>query len=196
MRGAAALLVLSSLAWAQSPEQLSRARTHFEAGRALYNLGNYTDAIREFSAGYSLVPKPQFLVNLGQAYRKAGNLPRAKEMFQKFLRDAPANDPDRKQVRGILDEIDDQILDEPVPRPVPPPAPPPGGSSQPPAPLVVAAPAPPVARKSFMARHWWIVPVSAVVVAGVSVGVYFALKPPDPVSCEGASLGCIDAPPR
>jgi hypothetical protein len=134
-------------------------------------------------------------VNLGQAYRKAGNLPRAKEMFEKFLRDAPPNDPDRKQVRGILDEIDDQMLDQPV-RPPPAPAPPPVVSPAPIAPRGVVALAPPVRRRSFMARHWWIVPVSAVVVAGVSVGVYFALKPPDPVSCEAASFGCIEAPPR
>jgi hypothetical protein len=41
-----------------------------------------------------------------------------------------------------------------------------------------------------MQRHWWIIPVSAVVVAGVAVGLYFGLRPADcPTS---ASLGCID----
>jgi hypothetical protein len=46
---------------------------------------------------------------------------------------------------------------------------------------------PPARKKPFVARHWWIFPVGAVVVAGVAVGLYFGLKPAD---CS-ATLGCI-----
>ena len=60
----------------------SRARAHYEVGLGMYHLGNYRDAIREFSAGYELSPRPQFLINLGQAYRKLGELDKAREMFQ------------------------------------------------------------------------------------------------------------------
>jgi tetratricopeptide (TPR) repeat protein len=186
MKWAGIVLLLHSAAWAQSSDEIARARTHYEAGRGLYNLGNYADAIREFSAGYALVPRPQFLVNLGQAYRKQGDLPRAREMFQKFLAKAPANDPDRPQIRALLDEIDDQLLEQPPPSRAQP-------SAQPW--IAVSAVPPEKPKKSFMARHWWIIPVSAIVVTGVAVGLYFGLRP-SPVSCQDASLGCLEAPPR
>src|SRR5262245_45858671 len=85
-------------AHAEGGDALARARSHFEAGRALYSLGNYTDAIREFSAGYELVGKPQFLLNLGQCYRKQNQLQRARQMYQKYLSQAPSSDPERPQV--------------------------------------------------------------------------------------------------
>jgi len=200
------LLLLTGAALAQradpAAESVARAKTHFEAGRALYNLGNYSDAIREFSAGYALVPRPQFLLNLGQAYRRQDDLPHAREMFKRFLADAPARDPDRRQAQLILDEIEDTLLEQPRQ-----PAPPErriadpyvgiGPSPTPAAVSLVASPLPPEKpRKSFMARHWWIIPVSAVLVAGASVGLYYAIKPADPVGCEQASLGCLEVMTR
>lgn len=199
VRGLAkAILVLAlafgSFARADNADAVARARTHFEAGRALYNLGNYTDAIREFSAGYQLAPRPQFLVNLGQAYRKLGKLEQAREMYRRFLKEAPPDDPDRAQVQQLL-----QILDGELARRAPPPPPPA------PAPVPVAAPTPssshaapaaaltataPPARKSFLRRNWWIFPVGAVVVTGLIVGIYFAARPSG-VDCSSATLGCI-----
>jgi tetratricopeptide (TPR) repeat protein len=196
----ALVLGLCGVAAAQSPAEINRARQHFEAGRALYNLGNYTDAIREFSAGYQLVPRPQFLLNLGQAYRKQNDLTHAREMFRKFLAAAPPNDPDRGQARVILDEIEDALIEQ-APR-VTQPAPPERGLADPYAnvpsrPSLVVTAAPEVPRKkSFMSRHWWIIPVSTVLVVGMSVGIYFAIKPDDPVSCDQASLGCLSVMPR
>ena len=92
-------------------DPVTRARTHFEAGRALYQLGNYNEALREFAAGYQLAPRPQFLLNLGQCYRKLDDLPNAREMYQRYLHDAPASDPERPQAQQILAEIDKQIAD-------------------------------------------------------------------------------------
>jgi len=209
-----ALVTSASAGWAQSGDAVARARTHFQAGRALYDLGNYTDAIREFSAGYQLVPKPQFLINLGQSYRKLGDLERARDMYKRFLSDAPPDDPDRGQAKVVLADVERQIALQP-PKPIsetksPPPPPAPGstpGSTEPrttaqpattpqPAPSSVALTTSPTTdqsqKKSFARRHWWIFPVTAVVLAGAAVGIYFGVRPAPQVGCGDASLGCID----
>lgn len=195
-------------AWAQSGDAVARARTHFQAGRALYDLGNYTDAIREFSAGYQLVPKPQFLINLGQSYRKLGDLERARDMYKRFLADAPPDDPDRGQAKVVLADVERQIAMQP-PKPLPeskspPPPPAPGTTTEPHTPAAKPAPAPAPSsvatttttpapeKKSFARRHWWIFPVGAVVLAGAAVGIYFGVRPAPQVGCGDASLGCID----
>jgi tetratricopeptide (TPR) repeat protein len=178
----------TSRAHAETGDAMLRARTHFEAGRALYNLGNYTDAIREFSAGYQLVPRPQFLVNLGQAYRKLNDLELARDMYKKYLNEAPPNDPDREQVRQIVADLDLQIAALP-PRPAPVPVVKP--TAAPTEAVLVVSEAPPK-KKSFIQKHWWIIPVAAVVVGGVAVGVYFGTRPSGQVDCSAATLGCID----
>jgi tetratricopeptide (TPR) repeat protein len=185
-------LCVSGVARADNPppsaDAVARARTHFEAGRALYNLGNYNDAIREFSAGYYMVPKPQFLVNLGQCYRKLNNLVKAREMYNKFLAEAPADDPDRDQAKQILTDLDAQIAAAP-----PPPEPAPTAQPAPQA-AAVTSEAPP--RKSWIKRNWWIIPVGAVVVGvGLGVGLGLGLQPKQ-VDCGAASLGCIDTMAR
>jgi hypothetical protein len=53
---AALLIALAWAAPASADDAKDRALTHFRAGEALYKLGNYTDAIREFAAGYELAP--------------------------------------------------------------------------------------------------------------------------------------------
>jgi tetratricopeptide (TPR) repeat protein len=181
------LFALASTAQAQSADALVKAREHYRAGRALYHLGNYAEAIREFQAGYELVPKPQFLIDGGQGYRKLGELARAQAMYQKFLATAPADDPDRAYVNKLLAEVEAAIASEPpVIAPAPSAAPPVAAPQV--APLAVAAPRP----RAFAVRHWWIFPVGAVVLAGVATGIYFAVRPS---SC-GAGLGCIDFPGR
>lgn len=202
----AVVALLAGAARAQTADDtLSRARAHFEAGRALYQLGNYTEAVREFSAGYQLVPRPQFLLNLGQCYRKLDDLPKARDMYRRYLHEAAANDPERPQAQQILDEIERRLA---APKPAPPPpaapapaptvAPSPAAPAPAPAPAassahspaaMVVASAPPPEKKPFIKRNWWIIPVGAVVVGvGVGLGVYYGTRPADP--CSGANLGC------
>jgi tetratricopeptide (TPR) repeat protein len=161
----------------------SRARAHFEAGRALYSLGSYTDAVREFTAGYQLVPNPTFLINLAQAYRKLDDLPKARAMFEKFLAEAPTDDPYRPQSEQLLKQIGPA---PPSPAPLPEPA---ARLTPPPTPDRSAPPPPP---RRFLRRHWWIIPVSIAAAAGLAVGIYFAARPSDP--CGPATLGCLAAP--
>src|SRR5688572_28151474 len=46
-----------------------RARAHFKAGSALLAVGDYDKAIASYLEAYELLPLPDFLFNLGQAYR-------------------------------------------------------------------------------------------------------------------------------
>lgn len=199
--GSAAYAAAGGVAHAAGDDAVSRARTHFEAGRALYNLGNYQDAIREFSAGYQLAPRPQFLLNLGQAYRKLGQLEKARDLYKRFLTDAPPDDPDRGQVQQILIDLEGELARQPPPAltPIPELRSTPAAlaaTPTPPAPaatLTVHAEPPP--RKSFLRRNWWIFPVGAVVLAGAAVGIYFAVRPSNQLDCSGATLGCVHTMP-
>jgi tetratricopeptide (TPR) repeat protein len=170
-----ALTLLAGQARAQSPspsateDALQRAHTHFEAGRALYKLGNFKEAAREFASGYELAPRPGFLLNLGQCYIAMHDLRKAREMYQRWLNDAPENDPERKQAEDILREIERKLegthTDEtPAPAPL-----------ITPAPTTLHAEAP--ARRPWLKRHWWVIPVSLVVAGtAVGVGVYFGTR--------------------
>jgi tetratricopeptide (TPR) repeat protein len=174
---------------AESPETLQQAKTHFEAGRALYQLGRYDDAVREFTAGHQLVPRPQFLLNLGQCYRKLDDLEAARDMYRRFLAEVAVDDPQRPEAEEVLQVIERGLANgEGHPHRVEPIASPgtEGGSA---ALLAVHHDAP---RKSFLRRNWWIIPTSAVVVGvAVGLGVYYGTRP----SCSNDSLGCFTLEP-
>ncbi len=181
----------------ESPELVARAKTHFRAGKTFYDLGQYDEAIREFAAGYAMVPKPEFLLNLGQAYRRNRESAKATEMFERYLEQTPPNAPERAQVKDMLAEL--RAERAATPKPAPPRD----------APLVTApsmvpntlqtpeAPTEAVAAPPSATRHLaWALPVAAVVIAGAVVGVWAATRPaPDP--CAGAAgLGCLDLRPK
>jgi tetratricopeptide (TPR) repeat protein len=91
---------------------LAEARIHFEAGTDHYAAGRYDEAIRRFQAGYALVPRPNFLVNIGQSYRKLGNLVRAKEAYVAYVRALPEKSALRDQALQVLAEIEVQLQDQ------------------------------------------------------------------------------------
>lgn len=90
------VVVAAANARAQTPEQLERARTFFDAGAQAYSNANYKDAARSFEQAYALAPRPQLLFSLAQAERKeglstsdAGYLRRAVEHYKKYLDQVP-----------------------------------------------------------------------------------------------------------
>jgi len=155
---------------------LERARAHYEAGRALYGLGNFDDALREFTSGYQLSHKPLFLLNLGQAYRKLNKLEKARDTYEKFLREAAPDDGYRAEAQRLLADVRQQLLVQPVP---PPPI------------LVMPAVVTPtvVAVHKPNRRLWWILPATVVVGVGLGVGLYFGLRPQ--LDCGSVGLGCV-----
>jgi hypothetical protein len=209
-------LVLLLASAAPSPDDLARAKVHFQAGKTHYDLGNYSEAIREFAAGYALAPRPDFLINLGQAYRAAGDRRTALDMFERYLEKAPPNAPLRRQVQGLISDLRAELAKETPPEPAAP-AEPPRKSEEPaaatsapatapatasaPAETTSAAPAaavqatPPEAVTEEPRRVSplvWALPVGAAVVLGLAVGLGVGLSQ-HPVSCSGAGgLGCVD----
>jgi tetratricopeptide (TPR) repeat protein len=181
--GVALLVLVAALPARADDDRETRARAHYEVGLGMYHLGNYRDAVREFSAGYELAPRPEFLINLGQAYRKLHDFDRAREMFKRYLATSDAQAPDRKQVLQLLDEVEHA---QPVA---------PAAIAESPAPAaLVAAPGPPP-HKSALKRFWWTIPVGAVLV-GTALGLtlYFTL-PPSQVACKSATIACVDVRP-
>src|SRR2546430_3921986 len=70
-----------------------RARGHYEIGLGLYRLGDYHGALKEFAAGYELAHKPGFLLNLGQTYRKLGELREARDLHRQLPAEVRGDDP-------------------------------------------------------------------------------------------------------
>jgi tetratricopeptide (TPR) repeat protein len=142
---AALLAATAALARADGNDVEGRARSHFEIARGLYNLGNYSEAVKEFAAGYDLSKKPEFLVDLAQCYRKLGELAKAREVFEQYLNSVPATAPDHRAVEDVVREIDRRLADRPDG------ATPNGGAPAPatqrPSPPAVAAAAPPSAGR-------------------------------------------------
>jgi tetratricopeptide (TPR) repeat protein len=182
---AAALGICAPAGGAPVDPDAERARSHFEAGQALYELGRYDEAVREFSASYTLSHHAALILNIGSCYRKLGDLSAARDVFKKFLAEAPPRDPYRPQVESILREIDATLAAR-APAPPPAPAPAPVTVTAPPAQVATAPP-----RRSFARRHWWIFPVVGAVAVGAAVGIYFGVRGASSPDCGSATLGCL-----
>jgi tetratricopeptide (TPR) repeat protein len=199
VRLAIALLLVTATARADGDDKLARA--HFLAGRALYDAGSYQDAVREFWAGYKASPLPQFLVNLGQAYRKLDDLPHARAMYARFLKEAPADAPERPQVQKLLERVDGEISARAAPpvdtetsasvKAQPSPAPIAQRAPPSPAPLLVVERPAEKPTKTKWQRYWWLVPVGGVVVAGVVVGLAVGLTSSSRIGCGDDTIGCL-----
>jgi tetratricopeptide (TPR) repeat protein len=187
LAGVTLCLALAGAATADEPDDaVAIAHRHFEQARSLYDGGDFAGAVREFSAGYDLAPRAEFLLNLGQTYRKLGDLPRARAFYEKYLAATPETEPRRQQVKEIIAEITSDMT-----RLDPTAAPPPHATA--PAAVaatVVATPAAPPEPVHHRSKLWWLVPVALVVLAGAAVGIYFAAAPRS--YCGGGAIACLD----
>jgi tetratricopeptide (TPR) repeat protein len=174
------LLVLAAHAAADSASE-ERSRAHFEAGDGLYKVGNYRDAIREFAAGYALSPRPAFLINMAQSHRKLGELPKARELLQRFLAEAPPDDPTRERVTGLIGELDKAIAEAPPPPTAPTPV-----VVAPPPPAIVVEPLPPPRPVWKKPALWVGLAVAIVVAAGAAVAIVYLTQPRDPSPTGGS----------
>jgi tetratricopeptide (TPR) repeat protein len=87
-----------------SPQQKNAAKAHFQQGKAFYEAGAWDDAIREYQRAYDLVPLPDLMFNIGQAWRMKGDKPKALEAYQKYLDrlpDGPLADEARNHVASL-----------------------------------------------------------------------------------------------
>jgi tetratricopeptide (TPR) repeat protein len=95
------------------------AHARLENGIALYRRGAIDDAIVEFTAAYAISPTPAILFDLGQAYRKKGELAMAITAYRGYL-DARPLAPDAPSVRAQVALLEEQLRrDTPPPPPRP-----------------------------------------------------------------------------
>lgn len=124
------MLLGSRLCWAETAEE------HDEEGARLYVQKQYESALREFRAAHRIDPKPRYLFNIGQCYRRLGLGPEAVEFFHRYLALEKNPDPtisaelyvyieqiessqdqhDKKQNKADIPEppprlVDDEIVD-------------------------------------------------------------------------------------
>jgi len=203
----AAVVALSLFAAAAvaraEPDPTAQAREHYEAGRALFKIGDYREAMREFALGYELSPKPEFLINVGHCHRRLGQLEQARDQYQRFLRDAPPDHKRRKEVEQLVAEVEHELEARNAKAP---PAPAVGNPARAPAvaaPPTVPAPAaaapaavtltaaPPPPKKSFIRRHWWIIPAATLAAAGLAVGLGVGLTRNGNNPCSDPSIVCV-----
>src|SRR3954468_19174813 len=80
------VLTLSAGARAEDPQ---RAKELFQEGTTYFDLGQFDKAIETWQLGYRAKPDPSFLYNIAQAYRLAGDAPKAIFFYKGFLRNSP-----------------------------------------------------------------------------------------------------------
>jgi tetratricopeptide (TPR) repeat protein len=74
-----------------APPKADQAKAHHEAATHKFDLGQFDDAVKEWSQAYELDAKPEFLYNIGNAYRRKGeiegsvaDLKRAQHFYRRF----------------------------------------------------------------------------------------------------------------
>ncbi|MGZ3408047.1 MAG: tetratricopeptide repeat protein, partial [Polyangia bacterium] len=156
-----------------TPSQEELARSHFVAGEEEYARGRWREALHEFQLGYALSPRPEFLINFAQVYRKLGDYDAAARECQRYLATAPPSEL-AAQAERLYEQIKEEQAKTPPPKPVAPAIAPAAPTIAPGTPALVASPPPPPPRKKSRA---WIAPVvvAGVLVVGgaVAIGVIF-----------------------
>jgi len=104
------LLLLATLAFSVVPAQAQpetrlQAKERCEKAARLYDLGRYGEAIQEYEAAYLLVPDPNLLYNIGQAYRLWDKPEEAVRSYKNYLRNRE-NAPNRAEVEKRIVELE------------------------------------------------------------------------------------------
>src|SRR5262245_28015839 len=110
MRGARSHLLLLWIAGLCLVPRLAladaaQARTHFDRGRAFFEVNDFRNAIVEFKAAHVERPDPAFLYNIAECHRRLGEASEALAFYRRFLATAPAGDKTRAVVEQRVAEL-------------------------------------------------------------------------------------------
>jgi outer membrane protein assembly factor BamD (BamD/ComL family) len=85
-------------------DDLSEARDHYRKGIRAYELGQFDEAIREFSDAYRIKDDPVILFNIAQAHRLAGHSADALRTYRMYLMKVPSA-TNRPEVERLIAEL-------------------------------------------------------------------------------------------
>ncbi len=200
---AVARATVPAAARAETPSQEELARSHFVAGEEEYARGRWREALHEFELGYALSPRPEFLINFAQVYRKLGDFDAAERECERYLATAPPPEL-AQQAERLLLQIRDERKHAPPATPSPPPVASSPSSTVPPQTKIVQTHNEIVRTQNQIVqthneapqprRRRWVVPVVVgsvlVVGAAVTLGLVFGLDKRD--TFKPAPLGTVD----
>jgi tetratricopeptide (TPR) repeat protein len=176
-----------------------RARAHFTAGNAFYEVGEYARAVAEYETAYREKPLPELIFDVAQAQRKMGQIEKALASYERYVEVDPdgrvadearvaigllRRDIEVRQGGGAVapaPSTESQVLAPVTPSPPRQPRVVPATS------LVRATPSAPP-RKPLVKRAWfWAAIAGGVVVVATSValGVVFGSGTRDPSATMG-----------
>ncbi len=96
---------------ADEKSDMKKAREHYNRGEKAFTAGRFEEAYKEFEAGYAVMPRPAFLLNMAHSERKRGEVRNARALYRKFL----VTDPQSKyraEVEEVLAQLDAVIAAE------------------------------------------------------------------------------------
>jgi len=107
---AISLLLLGLLAQSSAPvavnaEAKAKAQSLLTEGSALYEKGDYADALEKFKQAFATYDSPKLLFNIGQANRDLGRPVEALEAFEQFL--AGAHDAAPETIEDAQKSVDE-----------------------------------------------------------------------------------------
>src|SRR5262245_44194747 len=97
------LLLLTLLASAAHAEtDAAKAHEHFTRAQRMFESQQYEKAAEELQQAYVLAPKAEYLYALAQAFRLAGNCPRAIRAYEQYLKANPSK-ADAQKARSNIE---------------------------------------------------------------------------------------------
>jgi tetratricopeptide (TPR) repeat protein len=108
------LLVLPSAVVAQAADEVEdmRARRHYEAGTAYYEVGDYDSALRELERSYEISRRPPLLFNLYMTEERLGHFARAAERLERYLAEE-TEIPNRSALEQRLERLRERAAEVP-----------------------------------------------------------------------------------
>lgn len=114
----ACALVLTAAAPAMAQQQpvgdKKKALELYDKAKVQYDLGHWKQAIDLWVQAYETFNAPEFLFNIGQAYRQDDNCDRALFFYRRYLASKPTA-PNRGEVEGFMKELEAKCKPAPEP---------------------------------------------------------------------------------
>lgn len=96
-----------------APPPTDEFEQHYQAGASLYEAGSFLAATERLQAAYRIHPMPTLLINIGQAFRKAGLAQQALAYYERFFQVEPNPAPDvRAEVEGFIAQAQASLTDK------------------------------------------------------------------------------------